>query len=692
MAEIETHVLDTQSRFTEFLKSFRDENGEYKYRLRLNEMVLKKKQSLIIDFEDLLSFDRQLASLLIESPKKIIEDASKAIKEVMLIENREYADSIDHFIARFRGIPQIVPLREIRAIYIGKMISVEGIITRISPVKEELKEAYFRCKNCGEEISYEQTGSKITYPPHVCAEGFGKRKRPPEFEIIFEKSKFIDWQKLVLQEKIEELPHGQMPRTIEIIAKEDLVDTVRPGDRVTVTGILSIYQEFAKNVSSPIFKTYIEANYIDVISKENYDVEITPEDEKIILELSKDPQIREKIVRSIAPSIHGYEYIKKAIACLLFGGEPKIFPDNVRVRGDINILLVGDPGTAKSQLLRYVSRIAPRGIYTTGKGSTAAGLTAAVVREKRTGDFYLEAGALVLADGGVACIDEFDKMDPRDRVSIHEAMEQQTISIAKAGIIATLNARTSVLAAANPALGRYIRDRTIADNIDLPVTILSRFDLIFILTDIPDVKRDRDLAEHLVRLHSGRYTEIFKNIIDPTILRKYIAYARRYVHPKLTAEAMKKIVDFYTEMRSKSESPESPVAITPRQLEALIRLAEAHAKIGLSDVVTEEDVDAAIELTMKFLSDVGLDIETKTIDIDIVMTGKPASQREKLMKLLDIIRKYEIETKGEPIKVSELIKRGEEEGLDRKFIESALNLLRRNGEIYEPKPGYIKKT
>jgi len=691
MVEIESQVLDTQGRFIDFLKSFRDSRGEYKYRLKINEMALKKKQSLVIDFEDLFSFDKQLASFLIEDPKKIIEDASKAIREVMFIENREYAESVDHFIARFKGILQTVPLREIRARHIGKLVSVEGIITRMSPVKEELKEAVFRCKNCGEEIPYEQVGSKITYPPHVC-EGYGRKKKAPEFDLLYEKSKFIDWQKLVLQEKIEELPHGQMPRTIEVIAKEDLVDIARPGDRVTITGILSIYQEYARNIGPPIFKTYIEANYIDVISKENYDVEITPEDEKKILEMSKDPKIREKIIKSIAPSIHGYEYIKRAVACLLFGGEPKIFPDNVRVRGDINILLVGDPGTAKSQLLRYVSRIAPRGIYTTGKGSTAAGLTAAVVREKRTGDFYLEAGALVLADGGVACIDEFDKMDPRDRVSIHEAMEQQTISIAKAGIIATLNARTSVLAAANPALGRYIRDRTIADNIDLPVTILSRFDLIFILTDLPDMERDKRLAEHLVKLHSGMYSEIFKDIIDPNILRKYIVYARRYVHPKLTPKAMKRIVEFYTEMRSKSESPDSPIAITPRQLEALIRLAEAHAKIGLNETVTEEDVNAAIELTMKYLSDVGLDIETKTIDIDIVMTGKPASQREKLLKLLEIIKRYEAENRGKPIKRSDLIKIGESEGLDRKFIENALNLLKRNGEIYEPRPGYIKKT
>jgi len=843
--------------FVNFFKTFQAPDGEYKYREKIAQLPIHGSRSLIIDFDDLLSYSREVASRLIEDPRSVIEEASEAIREVMQIENREYAETVDKFIARFRGVPNTVPLRGIRSAHINKLIVVEGIVTRISPVKQQLVEALFVCKNCGEEIRVPQSEEGLTAPT-MCPT-CSKERRRPSFKLVAEKSKFIDWQKLVLQERPEELPPGQLPRSIEVVLKEDLVDIVRPGDRATITGILCVRREQSlKREGAPIFKVFLEANHVEVSSKEAYDVEITPEDEKMILELSKDPYIRDKIIASIAPSIHGYEKIKEAIACLLFGGEPKVFPDGVRVRGDIHVLLVGDPGVGKSQILRYVASIAPRGIYTTGKGSTAAGLTAAVVREKRSGDFYLEAGALVLADGGVAClhpktrvlvdgkfveierlfdrknairamlhngevvelcssthrviglnedmvpasalatlirrkwwqgyllkirfdndneilvtpdhllidgssmtwrearefsvgshtilvydhhlgsltiprvtfrsglitsiekipyegyvydlyvpgihnfvaegvvvhncIDEFDKMDPRDRVSIHEAMEQQTISIAKAGIVATLNARTSILAAANPAFGRYLRYRTIAENIDLPATILSRFDLIFVITDVPNAEEDKELATHVVELHSGDFHSVFKSIIPPQLLRKYIAYARKYVHPKLTEEAKKKIVQFYTEMRAKSENPNSPITITPRQLEALIRLAEAHAKMALSEVVTERDAEAAIELMMYFLQSVGLDVETETIDIDIVMTGKPMSQREKLIKLIDIMREMEGKSKDGLVKVSELIDEATSQGLDKEFVERALDHLRREGEIYEPKPGFIKRT
>lgn len=848
--------LSLKDIFVNFFKTFQTPEGEYKYRSRIAQMPIYGSKSLEIDFDDLLSYDKEVASRLINDPKSVIEEASEAIREVMQVENREYAETIEKFTARFKGVPNSVPLRGIRSTHINKLIVVEGIVTRISPVKQQLVVAVFRCRNCGEEVLVPQGEEGLT-PPTMCPKCSEERRRP-SFKLVAEKSKFIDWQKLVLQERPEELPPGQLPRSIEVVLKEDLVDVVRPGDRAVITGVLRVRRERTLGKEgAPIFKVFLEANHVEVSSKEAYDIEITPEDEKIILELSKDPYIRDKIIASIAPSIHGYEKIKEAIACLLFGGEPKVFPDGVRVRGDIHVLLVGDPGVGKSQILRYVASIAPRGIYTTGKGSTAAGLTAAVVREKRSGDFYLEAGALVLADGGVAClhpktkvlangkfieiqklfdvrnavkvtlsngevaelcnstyrvigldekatlvsaiatlvmrkwwrgyllkicfsngskifvtpdhllingedkswrearefdvgshtilvhnsskfmsvpklaiqtglvtsieevpyegyvydlyvpgihdfvaegvvvhncIDEFDKMDPRDRVSIHEAMEQQTISIAKAGIVATLNARTSILAAANPAFGRYLRYRTIAENIDLPATILSRFDLIFVITDVPSAEEDKRLATHVVELHSGDYHTTFKSVIPPQLLRKYIAYARKYVHPKLTEEAKSKIIQFYTEMRAKSENPNSPITITPRQLEALIRLAEAHAKMALSDVVNEKDAEAAIELMMYFLQSVGLDVETETIDIDIVMTGKPMSQREKLIKLIDIMREMEERSKDGLVKMSELIDEATSQGLDKEFVERALDHLRREGEIYEPKPGFLKRT
>ena len=685
--------VDPRSRFVDFLKTFEDDSG-YKYRKRISQMILEKSISLVIDFDDLLAFDEELANLLIDNPVPILEEAGKAIKDVMVVENAEYANSVEKFVARIRGLPENlrVPLRRLRAVHINKLISVEGIVTRMTPVKQQLVVARFKCRECGEEIEEPQTGRGLKVPI-VCPVCQAQGKKRSSFDLVLERSKYIDWQKFVLQEKPEELPPGQLPRSLEVILKEDLVDIVRPGDRVTVTGVLAIAEDKAiRKDQPPIFYTYMNANYVEVASKENIDVEITPEDELKILELAKRKDIRELIVNSIAPSIYGYKEIKKAVALLLFGGVPKIYPDGVRVRGDIHVLLVGDPGTAKSQILRYASSIAPRGIYTTGKGSTAAGLTAAVIREKRTGDFYLEAGALVLADGGVACIDEFDKMDPRDRVSIHEAMEQQTISIAKAGIVATLNARASILAAANPAFGRYILERSVVENIDLPVTILSRFDLIFVITDRPDKEEDRKLAEYVLDFHRYKYVDAFENTIPPEVLKKYIAYARQHVKPRLSEEAKKKLVEFYVDMRSRSEDPSNPITITPRQLEALVRLAEAHAKMALSNVVTVEDAEAAIELMLYMLRKVGMDVKTKAIDIDIIMTGQPKSKRDKILKIIDIITDMIKENNNEPVKKEDVIQRAIALGFERHFVEKVIEKLQDSGELLEPKPGYILKT
>ncbi|MEM2961246.1 MAG: minichromosome maintenance protein MCM, partial [Candidatus Bathyarchaeia archaeon] len=306
-----------------------------------------------------------------------------------------------------------------------------------------------------------------------------------------------------------------------------IVDTARPGDRVFVVGVVGAEAtSYPRTGKTRAFTLYLDANFIEAAGKEAESLFISPEEEEQILRLAKDPWIHQKVIRSIAPSIYGYEHIKEAIMYLLFGGVPKSLPD-INIRGEINTLLIGDPGTAKSQLLRYVQRIAPRGLYTSGRGTTAAGLTAAVLPSP-TGGMTLEAGALVLADKGIACIDEIDKMRAEDRVAIHEAMEQHTISVAKGGIVATLNARTAILAAANPALGRYDPYRTVAENISLPVTILSRFDLIFVLRDVPEKEYDAQMSEHLLKLHMKEAPPA-EPPIPPELLRKYIAYAKSTV-------------------------------------------------------------------------------------------------------------------------------------------------------------------
>ncbi|RLF15559.1 MAG: Minichromosome maintenance protein MCM [Thermoprotei archaeon] len=668
------------TKFIEFLRSFKDATGRVKYRERIRRMILLRQRSLIIDFPDLMAYDRSLATSLLESPSEYIPALDRAITEVVKLDDMEYASSVT-FHARLRALPETVPLRELRAEHIGKLVMIEGILTRASPVRQLLTEAVYQIGDKEGYLRIESPLEQVVLP--------GPKKK---VKLLLDRCKFIDWQKLTVQEKPEDLPPGQLPRSVDVIVTDDLVDKARPGDRVSVIGIVKVHQERPSSPAS--FSIYIEANNIEVSESGLEGVEITPEDEKKILELAKDPDIHKKIIRSIAPSIYGNEDIKEAIAYQLFGGVPKVYPDGVKVRGDIHILLIGDPGTAKSQLLKYVARLAPRGIYTSGKGSTAAGLTAAVVRDKTSGEFYLEAGALVLSDKGIACIDELDKMNPQDRVSMHEAMEQQTISIAKAGIVATLNARCAILAAANPRFGRYINERPFNENIDekkLPPTILSRFDLIFVLKDIPDEKIDSALADHVLSLHSGRVEKI-GDIIPPDLLRKYIAYAREHVHPKLSKEAVEKIKEFYLEMRSKAKGGLSPIPITPRQLESLIRLTEARARMALREIATAEDAEAAIRLMKVCLSKVGYDEETGKIDIDIIMVGRPRSHQERLATIMDIIKKLEEEYGGEPVSIEEIYREAELRDIPKEFVDKSLKYLMEEGEIYEPRPGYVKRT
>lgn len=683
-------LSDPRLKFTEFYRTFETEDGRLKYRERIRRMVLLRQRSLLIDFSDLLAFDKDLAMELLRNPAPYIEAASKAISTIVSVYDEEYARSTEFF-ARFRNLPECTPIRELKAAHIGHLVMIEGILTRATPVKQQIVEAVFECE-CGERITVRQDSYVLKQPGRCPNPACGRRS---SFRLLIEESKFRDWQRITVQERPEELPPGQLPRSIDVVVTDDLVDKARPGDRVVITGILRVQQDrSSRGAKLSTFSVYVEANCIDVSRAELGEVVVSPEDERVILELAKQPDIHEKIVRSIAPSIYGYEHIKEAIAYQLFGGVPKVYPDGVRVRGDIHILLVGDPGTGKSQLLKYVAKIAPRGLYTTGKGSSAAGLTATVLRDKTTGEFYLEAGALVLCDKGIACIDEIDKMDTKDRVSIHEAMEQQTVSIAKAGIVATLNARCAILAAANPKYGRYIFERSFNENIDerkLPPTILSRFDLIFIITDRPEASRDEALARHVLELHGGTHIAM-RDIIPPDLLRKYIAYAREKVHPKLSTEAMEEIRKFYLEMRSKAQGVHSPVPITPRQLESLIRLAEARAKMALRDVVTAEDARAAIRIMKLCLSSVGYDEETGAIDIDIIMVGKPRSQQEKMARLMDIIRELEEAHDGKPVPLDEIYDEAEREGLDRAFVDKALRHMKDEGLIYEPRPGYVKRT
>jgi replicative DNA helicase Mcm len=676
----EIEVADPQERFLELFKT-------QKYRQRISQLAVSGKTSLIVEFEDVLAFDQRLADEILEKPDDYIEKhACNAAYQQLAIEDAEYAKRVEKVSVRIVRLLEATPLRKLGAAHIGKLVMVEGIVVRSTPVRPMVMRAAFKCKRCGEPTLIDQSGPFLR-APFQCRNPQCGSKGP--FEFVQEESKFIDSQDLRVQERPEDLPPGQLPRTLHVkLVGDEIVDVARPGDHVSIVGVVRAVAPTMPRIGKlRTFVLHLDANSIEVLGKEPEAALPSPEEEKKILELAKDPWIHRKIMNSIAPSIYGYEHIKEAIMYLLFGGVSKTLPD-IAIRGELNVLLIGDPGTAKSQLLQYVARVAPRGLYTSGRGTTAAGLTAAVIREKG-GGMSLEAGALVLADKGIACIDEMDKMRPEDRVAIHEAMEQHTVSVAKGGIVATLNARTAILAAANPTLGRYEPHRTIAENISLPVTILSRFDLIFVLRDVPNKETDSKMAEHILEIHRKGLSPI-EPPIPLELLRKYISYAKG-IKPVLTHEALRRLNDFYLAMRSASETEGSPVAITARQLESLVRIAEARARAALRKEVLAEDAEAAIAIMKRSLEEVGIDVSSYKIDIDLIMTGKPKSMRDKLQIILSTMLEMEKET-GIIEKVALLNELEMKYKIPKAEAERLIKQLLREGTIYEPREGYLKKT
>jgi replicative DNA helicase Mcm len=680
-----TSLIHPEEAFTRFIEVYRDENDNVKYEQAISELSIKGLKSIFVDFKDIYSFDQELARNLLENPEDYIKHFDEAAMIKLRIRDPEYATQIHNIHVRLRGLPAETPLRRIGAEQIGKLVVLNGIIVRATAVYPLIIKSVFRCVSCGESINLEQS-NQFLRTPQECPSCNRRRG----FELSPKESIFINSQRVTIQERPEELPPGQLPRQINIELKDDIVDIARPGDRINIIGTINLIRRQGRGGIYRIFDFILEANNIEVSSRETELLELSQEDEDEIRKLSSDPWIHRRVLQSIAPSIYGLDQIKEAIMYLLFSGVTKELPD-VRIRGDINVLLVGDPGTGKSQLLQYAARIAPRGLLTTGRGSTAAGLTAAVVKEGGTGNFILEAGALVLGDKGVCCIDEMDKMRDEDRGAIHPAMEQQIVSIAKGGIVATLNARTSILAATNPALGRYNPYQTIAQNMNLPITLLSRFDLIFVLRDIPEEEKDFRMAEHILHLHKTSITQISAPI-ESDILRKYISYSRQ-IKPIITDDVIERFRDFYVKMRTSSmEGGEATaISITARQLESLIRLAEARARVHLREEVTVEDAEAVIALMQRSLEQVGIDVTTGEIDIDILYTGKPRSLQLLLQKVLEVIS--EIERVTGIVKDEDLYETLiQDHGINRMEASRLIGVLMRDGTIYSPRPGFYKRT
>ncbi|MCE7747293.1 MAG: hypothetical protein GPJ51_02780 [Candidatus Heimdallarchaeota archaeon] len=858
--------IDMQSspseRFREFFQAYQDENGRYVYVEQVQKMSLEGLLSLFVNYDDLLRFDPVSAKRLREEPEDTIRAADDALVEVLVIEDPIYASSDETaglFHVRFSNLPDIVDLRRLRSVHLGNLLSVEGIIIRQTVVKPLLIQGIFQCtrKGCEEVHFVPQEGGYYTEPSKC---NNPQCTNTSSFKLLTKDKNTIytDFQSVTVQEKPESLPPGQIPRSVPARLIGDLVDTVRAGDRAIVSGILRMKIKGKQKGKLATFDPWLDVNFVSSREKEFEEIDIDPDTEQEILALSTDINIHRRIVRSVAPSIYGMETLKEALATVLFGGVSRVAPDGMKQRGDSNLLMIGDPGVAKSQLLQYVHRLAPRGLLTSGKASSAAGLTAAVIRDAETGEFGLEAGALVLADRGICCIDEFDKMNPTDRSSIHEAMEQQsyhpsfeisfldgqklqigsfvdnlfkeneeskiigkdceilpvenhgfnvlttdfktiydtnvnrvsrhiapeefiriiysndvellvtpehpiyvlnndevitidaenakkgmlvpsvsnekieldrvkiiktkklhnkgelatkwvydvtieptenfishglvlhnTVSIAKAGIVAQLNARTAIIAAANPRFGRYEDSRPPVENINLPPTILSRFDLIYIIRDVPDVETDKRMARHILELRRGHVIEDTEPTITMDLLRKYISYAKQHIQPALTDDAMERIEQFYLNLRKESDES-SAIAITPRYLEAIIRLSESQARMALKEDVTIDHVEAAINLLRASLEQAGKDPVTGRVDIDYLLSGTTKTSRSKMQIIIDIMKEESRVGSSDVVSIRRIKELAKEQNIDDEFVDRVINQLRSNGEIYSPSDGFVK--
>ncbi|WP_053949171.1 hint domain-containing protein [Halolamina sediminis] len=880
----QTGNQELTERFIQFYRNYyREEVG------RLAQEYPNERRSLYVDYNDLFTFDRDLAEDYLAKPEQMQEYAEEALRLYDLP-----ADvSLGQAHVRLRALPseQTVDIRDLRVQddHIGSMIAVQGIVRKATDVRPKVTEAAFECQRCG-TMSYIPQSDGGFQEPHECQ---GCERQGP-FSVNHDQSEFVDSQKLRVQESPEGLRGGETPQSIDVDVEDDITGNVTAGDHVTVTGVLHIEQVTQGQEKTALFDLYMDGVTIEIEDEEFEDMDITDEDIAEIVELSNDPEIYEKMVGSIAPAIYGYDEEKLAMVLQLFSGVTKHLPDGSRIRGDLHLLLIGDPGTGKclkgdtkatlsdgrerpirelveenlddpkpvddgvwdevdfevpsmqsdgrieqqratkvwkreapeklyristasgrelevtpshplfvpggrgpsavraaeletgqfvatvqegqsaltdggtatvgtrstgpstvedidwdriesiepvepeddwvydlevegthnylsngvvshnSQMISYVEQVAPRSVYTSGKGSSAAGLTAAAVRDD-FGDgqqWTLEAGALVLADKGIAAIDELDKMDSGDRSAMHEGLEQQKISVSKAGINATLKSRCSLLGAANPKYGRFDQYEPIGEQIDLEPALISRFDLIFTVTDQPDPEHDSRLAEHILKtnyageLHTQReenpnsefteeqvenVTEEVAPDIDAELLRKYIAYAKRNVYPTMSDEAKDAIEEFYVDLRSKGADEDAPVPVTARKLEALVRLAEASARVRLSDTVEEQDADKVIEIVRDSLEDIGVDPETGEFDADVIETGTSKSQRDRIKSVKALIGDIEEEyDEGAPIE--EVLDRAGEVGMDEDKAEKEIESLRKKGELYEPVQGHLRTT